>query len=239
MRNLAKRVLAATAFVALTVAAFATPPVPRKSPEFTSTDPSGKPMLLSSLKGKIVVMPFMFTTCPHCQREAQMLTKLQQEFAPKGVVMLGTVFNDANAAMAAQFVKEFNIGFRVGYASRDAVVSYLGLSVLDRWVVPQVAIIDRKGNIGIGYSFGGAPNYPGQRFTARMAKDPPGQFSFRESVLAEGQTSQTGSLRWEDYTNIAVDPSDDCTFWFTGNYLKAGATSSTTRIGSFAVPGCK
>jgi peroxiredoxin len=146
MRNL-MRALAATAFVALTVSAFATPPVPRKSPEFTVTDPAGKPILLSSLKGKIVVMPFMFTTCPHCQREAQMLTKLQQEFASKGVVMLGTVFNDANGAMATQFVKEFNIGFPVGYATRDAVVSYLGLSVLDRWVVPQVAILDRKGNV--------------------------------------------------------------------------------------------
>ncbi len=147
MRNLAMRVLAATSFVALTVSAFATPPVPRKSPEFTVTDPSGKQILLSSLRGKIVVMPFMFTTCPHCQREAQMLTTLQKEFAGRGVVMLGTVFNDANGAMAAQFVKEFNIGFPVGYATRDQVVSYLGLSVLDRWVVPEVAIIDKKGNI--------------------------------------------------------------------------------------------
>jgi hypothetical protein len=49
--------------------------------------------------------------------------------------------------MAGQFVKEFNIGFPVGFATRDSVVSYLGLSVMDRWVVPQVAIIDRKGNI--------------------------------------------------------------------------------------------
>ena len=158
------RALAATAFVALTVAAFATPPVPRKSPEFTSTDPSGKPMLLSSLKGKIVVMPFMFTTCPHCQREAQMLTKLQQEFAAKGVVMLGTVFNEANGAMAAQFVKEFNVGFPVGYASRDAVISYLGLSVLDRWVVPQVAIIDRKGNVVAQSAATGTPELQDEAF---------------------------------------------------------------------------
>jgi hypothetical protein len=99
--------------------------------------------------------------------------------------------------------------------------------------------MDRKGNIGLGYSFGGVPDFPGQRFAARMAKDPKGQFTFHESVLAEGQGSQTGSLRWEDYTNIAIDPSDDCTFWFVGNYLKSGAASSTTRIGSFVVPGCK
>ena len=106
-----------------------------------------------------------------------------------------------------------------------------------RWLASMG--MDRKGNIGIGYSFGGDPNYAGQRFAARTAGDPKGQLTFHESVLAEGQASQTNSLRWEDYTNIAVDPSDDCTFWFAGNYLKAGATSSTTRIGSFAVPGCK
>jgi hypothetical protein len=99
--------------------------------------------------------------------------------------------------------------------------------------------LDRRGNIGIGYSFGGDPNYPGQRFAARLASDPKGQLTFQESVLAEGQGSQAGSLRWEDYTNIAIDPSDDCTFWFVGNYLKRGAQTSTTRIGSFVAPGCR
>ena len=157
MRNLAMRALAATAFVALSVSAFATPPLPRKSPEFTFVEPSGKQVLLSSLKGKIVVMPFMFTTCPHCQRYAQDLTQLQKEFGPRGVVFMGTVFNEANAAMAAQFVKEFNVGFPVGYATRDQVVSYLGLSVLDRWVVPQVAIIDRKGNVVLQSAATGSP----------------------------------------------------------------------------------
>jgi len=106
-----------------------------------------------------------------------------------------------------------------------------------RWLGSMA--MDRKGNIGLGYSFGGVPNYAGQRFAARLANDPKGQLTFHESVLAEGQASQTGSLRWEDYTNITVDPSDDCTFWFVGNYLKTGAASSTTRIGSFALPGCK
>ena len=106
-----------------------------------------------------------------------------------------------------------------------------------RWLGSMA--MDRKGGIGIGYSFGGDPYYPGQRFAARMANDPRGQLTFHESVLAEGQASQTGSLRWEDYTNIIVDPSDDCTFWFVGNYLKSRAASSTTRIGSFVLPGCK
>jgi peroxiredoxin len=183
MQNLAMRALTATAFVALTVSAFATPPVPRKSPEFTITDPAGKPVLLSSLKGKIVVMPFMFTTCPHCQREAQMLTKLQQEFAARGVVMIGTVFNDASGPMAAQFVKEFNIGFPVGYATRDAVVSYLGLSVLDRWVVPQVAIIDRKGNVVAQSAATGTPELQDEAYLR----------NFLDKLVKEG--GSTGSAK--------------------------------------------
>jgi peroxiredoxin len=166
----------AAAFLALTVAAIAGPPVPRKSPEFTVTDPSGKQILISSFKGKILVMPFMFTTCPHCQREAQMLTKLQKEFGSRGVVMLGTVFNDASGPLATQFVKEFNIGFPVGFASRDSVTSYLGLSVMDRWVVPQVAIIDRKGNIVAQSLATGSPDLQDETYLR----------NFLEKLLKEG-----------------------------------------------------
>jgi hypothetical protein len=98
--------------------------------------------------------------------------------------------------------------------------------------------MDRNGDIAIGYSFGGGPNYRGQRFAARLAKDPLGHLTLRELILADGQASQTSTLRWEDYTNITVDPSDECTFWFAGNYLKAGAASPTTRIAAVALPGC-
>jgi len=98
--------------------------------------------------------------------------------------------------------------------------------------------MDRDGNIGIGYSFGGAPNYPGQRFAARMAADPPGIMSLHEAVLAAGEASQTSTLRWEDYATTAMDPSDDCTFWYVGDYLKTGASAYSTKIGAFRAPGC-
>jgi len=35
-----------------------------------------------------------------------------------------------------------------------------------------------------------------------------------------------------------MDPSDDCTFWYVGDYLKNGAGSYSTRIGAFRLPGC-
>ncbi|HUL72493.1 MAG TPA: hypothetical protein VLT86_05290 [Vicinamibacterales bacterium] len=99
--------------------------------------------------------------------------------------------------------------------------------------------MDRQGNIGIGYSFGGPQDFAGQRFAARLANDPKGQLTFRESVLAAGEGVQTTTVRWEDYTTLAMDPSDDCTFWYVGDYMKKDAATYSTKIGAFKIPGCR
>jgi hypothetical protein len=49
---------------------------------------------------------------------------------------------------------------------------------------------------------------------------------------------QSTTMRWEDYTQTAVDPSDDSTIWYVGDYLKKDATTYSTRIGAFRMPGC-
>ncbi|HLV95266.1 MAG TPA: hypothetical protein VKS44_08760 [Candidatus Acidoferrales bacterium] len=103
--------------------------------------------------------------------------------------------------------------------------------------IPSIDM-DRKGDIGVGYSFGGTPNFPGQRFAARRAKDPKGLLTFHETVLANGEASQTDGFRWEDYTTTAMDPGDDCTFWYVGDYLKKDDKDYRTKIGGFRVPGC-
>jgi len=107
---------------------------------------------------------------------------------------------------------------------------------LYRWMASPA--IDKRGNIGIGYSFGGTPHFPGQRFAARQADDPLGMLTLRETVLAEGEAAQTNTVRWEDYSQTAIDPSDDCTIWYVGDYLKKDAASYSTRIGAFRIPGC-
>lgn len=104
-----------------------------------------------------------------------------------------------------------------------------------RWMASPA--MDRLGNIGIGYSFGGTPNFAGQRFAGRTARDPRGQLTLRETVLVEGEAAQN-AMRWEDYTQTAVDPSDDCTIWYVGDYIKKNETSYSSRIGAFRMPGC-
>ena len=104
-----------------------------------------------------------------------------------------------------------------------------------RWMASPA--MDRRGNIGVGYSFGGTPNFAGQRFAARLANDPLGQLTLRETVLVEGEGSQN-VMRWEDYTQTAMDPSDDCTIWYVGDYIKKGESNYSSRIGAFRLPGC-
>jgi hypothetical protein len=105
-----------------------------------------------------------------------------------------------------------------------------------RWMASPA--IDARGNIGIGYSYGGSGGFAGQRFAARLAGDPLGRLTLREAVLATGEAAQTNTLRWEDYAQTAVDPSDDCTIWYVGDYFKQGATTYSTRIGAYRLPGC-
>ena len=79
-----------TVFVA---SAFARPTVTvlRKSPEFTFADSSGKTTLLSSFKGKVVVMEFLFIKSPHCMRVAATLNKLNSELGASGFQAVGIV----------------------------------------------------------------------------------------------------------------------------------------------------
>jgi hypothetical protein len=106
-----------------------------------------------------------------------------------------------------------------------------------RWMASPA--IDRFGNIAIGYSFGGTPHFAGQRLAGRLANDPLGTLPLKEAVLVEGEEAQTTTLRWEDYTQTAMDPDDDCTIWYVGDYIKKGAASYSTKIGAFKLPGCR
>ena len=105
-----------------------------------------------------------------------------------------------------------------------------------RWMASPA--LDRTGNLAIGYSFGGTPHFAGQRIAARLANDPLGRLTLRELVLVDGAAAQTTTLRWEDYTQTAVDPSDDCTIWYVGDYLRPGAASYSTRIAAIRLAGC-
>jgi peroxiredoxin len=140
-----------TMFVA---SAFALPTVTvlRKSPEFTIADSSGKTTLLSSFKGKVVVMEFLFVKSQHCMRVAATLNKLNSELGASGFQAVGIVFDPPNTTETGEqllpvVVDSLKLTYPLGYASKEAVDSYLGRSGNEILNIPQVVVIDRAGMI--------------------------------------------------------------------------------------------
>jgi hypothetical protein len=110
-----------------------------------------------------------------------------------------------------------------------------------RWM-PSVAM-DGSGNIGLGFSASSSAVKPGVHYTGHLTTDPAGVMGQGEGVVINGtgvQSSPDRALaRWGDYSDMTIDPSDDCTFWFTSEYIATdGIFNWHTRIGSFRLAGC-
>jgi peroxiredoxin len=120
---------------------------PRQSPELVINLPNGKQELLSSFRGKVVLLEIMFTTCPHCAHESQLVSRLNKEYAGRGFQPIGLAINPMANMLVNDFQKENNTNFPIGFSEREPALTYLGINPYERWAVPQVVIIDRKGVI--------------------------------------------------------------------------------------------
>jgi peroxiredoxin len=149
-----KRCLASW-FIAMVLSgtsALSSPALPRNSPEFRIDQPSGKTILLSSLKGKVVVLEFLFVKSQHCMRVARTLNQLQQELGPSGMQAVGIAFDAPNAAATGgEFLEAMasalNLNYPVGLAQKASVDAYLGRTGNELLSIPQVIVIDRAGVI--------------------------------------------------------------------------------------------
>ena len=119
--------------------------------------------------------------------------------------------------------------FQQGTYSPDSTFRWMGSIAMDK-----------TGDIAVGYSASSSSVFPSIRYTGRVPADAAGTLQAETSLLA-GSGSQLSNLnRWGDYSAISVDPGDDCTFFYTTEYLKSSGTFNwSTRIGSFKFPGCQ
>jgi hypothetical protein len=116
--------------------------------------------------------------------------------------------------------------------------TYAPADGLERWMgsIGQ----DQDGNIALGYSAASGSLFPSVRYTTRMAGDAAGTLPGGEVSCHEGTGAQVASSnRWGDYSSMSVDPTDDCTFWYTQEYYETtGSFDFNTRICSFKLAGC-
>ncbi len=129
--------------------------------------------------------------------------------------------------------------------ANSPVVHQQGTYVPDgayRWM-GSIAM-DRDQNMAMGYSKSSTTDSPTIEYTGRLATDPLGTMRPERTVELPSVGSQTGApqdaaVRWGDYTSMQVDPVDDCTFWYTNQYVPAdGSYNWRTRIVSFKFPSC-
>jgi len=110
---------------------------------------------------------------------------------------------------------------------------------VNRWMGSLAA--DRQGNMLLGFSVSDATSiFPGIRYTGRLATDPLGTMPQGEGTMIAGGGSQgSAGNRWGDYSAMTVDPTDDCTLWYTTEYYASSSTSTwSTRISSVKFPTC-
>jgi hypothetical protein len=100
--------------------------------------------------------------------------------------------------------------------------------------------MDKLGDIAVGYSVSSSAIHPAIRYAVRTPADPAGTLEAENSIKEGGGSQLTGLDRWGDYSALTIDPVDDCTFWYTNEYLKASGTFNwSTQIASFKVAGCQ
>ena len=106
------------------------------------------------------------------------------------------------------------------------------------------AAMDKEGNIALGMSASSTAKDPSVWYTGRRAGDPLGKME-APTIAAKGSAIESGDRqRWGDYSSMSLDPSDDCTFWYSQMYYnkKHGGISSgdwDTRIAAFKFDDCK
>jgi peroxiredoxin len=151
MRAIAALLLVLSLFTA-GVAPAAT--VPRPTPEFGFEVPGGKQVLLSQYKGKVIMLGFYLTTCPHCKDTVKVIEKLYKEYGSQGFQPLGVCINDMAKMLTSDFIKEQGATFPIGYGPRDAAYGYLQHPTMLQLYMPTIVMIDRKGTI-VGQYMGG------------------------------------------------------------------------------------
>ena len=112
--------------------------------DFTINMVDAKPLTLSQYKGHPVVLAFILTSCPHCQNAVKVLSKLQNEYGPRGLQVLASAIEQDAQLHVRLFVKNFAPPFPVGYntgAEPYTLIHPTGKVPM----MPLLGFIDKKG----------------------------------------------------------------------------------------------
>src|SRR5450759_2296286 len=145
------RVIAALTLLAMAIASARAANLPRPSPDFAINLGPGKQARIGQYKGKTVVVAFILTYCSHCQKAIGVLSKMQNEYGPRGLQVLASATEDMAAAALPGFLRQFDPPFPVGINTTAEFINYMQHPVMLQLYMPGLVFIDREGQIRAQY----------------------------------------------------------------------------------------
>ena len=121
--------------------------VPRPAPALTVPTPTGEKINLADYKGKVVLVKFFLTDCPHCQRTAGVIMPLYREWRSRGLEVLAVAINTDAKQAIPDFARRFGVTYPLGMGDRLTLTNFADLSAVARFFVPYIFLVDRKGVI--------------------------------------------------------------------------------------------
>jgi peroxiredoxin len=145
--------------------------VPRPAPPLSVLTPSGQKISLADYKGKVVLVKFFLTDCPHCQRSAGHIQPIYQEWRARGLEVLGVAINPDAKTAIPDFARRFSVSYPMAIGDRLMVTTFADLSAVARFYVPYIFLIDRKGMIRFEHPGGDQVFYGNEALNLRSELD--------------------------------------------------------------------
>jgi thiol-disulfide isomerase/thioredoxin len=113
----------------------------------------GRDIAIEDYKGKVVMVMFLSTDCPHCQTTARILAPIYRQYQAKGVEFLGLAVNPSAAQNLPAFVSQYGVEFPIGLGTSMQWYSFAKVSMMKTPYVPHVVFVGKDGEV--------AENHPG------------------------------------------------------------------------------
>ncbi len=155
----------------------------------------------------------------------------QLQMAPDGTLW----FNHSVQVGSQAGVRWYQIGDITTTPTVLQQSTYAPSDGLSRWMGSLA--VDKDGNMAVGFSTASSSAYPSINYATRPAGAKPNKLT-AEGNIVQGSGGQTVTNRWGDYSQMSLDPTDHCTFWYTQEYYTTTGGDWQTRIAAFKFPGC-
>jgi peroxiredoxin len=112
-------------------------------PEVSFTDAQGRPVPVSALRGKVVLLTFWTTTCGQCQTEMSWFAEFQHTYRDRNLVVLGVSLDEDGWSRVSSFLEHRPVNYDVVMARRESTEPLIGASI------PTTLIVDRRGRVAV------------------------------------------------------------------------------------------